>query len=90
MSFKHALRVPCWVCFPTTPNPTTGWYAVVPEDAVINLSMPIEEAFKVVISGGIVAPDASVSLPASSKRTLDLFPDQTRQAIALEDDVWES
>lgn len=45
------------VFIPTTPNPTTGWYAIVPEDEVVNLSMPIEDAFKVVISGGIVAPN---------------------------------
>jgi len=43
------------VFIPSTPNPTTGWYAIVPENEVINLSMPIEDAFKVVISGGIVA-----------------------------------
>ncbi|WP_181357516.1 DUF502 domain-containing protein [Stenomitos frigidus] len=87
------------VFIPTTPNPTTGWYAVVPENAVIDLSMPIEDAFKVVISGGIVAPDASMvssssasntSLPASSARTFDLFPEQSRQAITLEEDLWES
>ncbi|PSB32597.1 hypothetical protein C7B70_10210 [Chlorogloea sp. CCALA 695] len=52
------------VFIPTTPNPTTGWYAVVPEDEVINLSMSIEDAFKVVISGGIVAPNTLInSLP---------------------------
>lgn len=52
------------VFIPTTPNPTTGWYAVVPEDEVINLSMSIEDAFKVVISGGIVAPSTLItSLP---------------------------
>ena len=44
------------VFIPTTPNPTTGWYAVVPEDEVVNLSMSVEDAFKVVVSGGIVAP----------------------------------
>ncbi len=43
------------VFIPTTPNPATGWYVVVPENEVINLSMSIEEAFKIVISGGIVA-----------------------------------
>ena len=54
------------VFIPTTPNPTTGWYAVVPEDEVINLSMSIEDAFKVVISGGIVAPNTLInSLPES-------------------------
>lgn len=45
------------VFIPTTPNPTSGWYAMVPEDEVINLSMSIEDAFKVLISGGIVSPD---------------------------------
>lgn len=76
------------VFIPTTPNPTTGWYAVVPEDAVINLAMPIEDAFKVVISGGIVSPDSSMlaSLPASSGKRLDPFMETTRQAIALEED----
>lgn len=50
---------------PTTPNPTTGWFAVVPEKEVINLSMSVEEAFKVVISGGIVGPNLINSLPPS-------------------------
>lgn len=48
------------VFIPKTPNPTTGWYAIVPEDEVINISMPIEDAFKVVISGGIVSPNSSL------------------------------
>ena len=41
---------------PTTPNPTTGWYAVVAEKDVLDLAMSIEDAFKVVVSGGIVNP----------------------------------
>lgn len=41
---------------PTTPNPTTGWYAVVPESDVLDLAMSIEDAFKVIVSGGIVNP----------------------------------
>lgn len=48
------------VFIPTTPNPTTGWYAIVPEDEVINLSISIEEAFKIVVSGGIVASSPGV------------------------------
>jgi len=44
---------------PTTPNPTTGWYAIVPERETLNLSMSIEDAFKVVVSGGIVSPEAA-------------------------------
>ncbi|UZQ55220.1 DUF502 domain-containing protein [Trichothermofontia sichuanensis B231] len=46
------------VFIPTTPNPTTGWYAIVPEAEVITVSMSIEDAFKVLISGGIVNPSA--------------------------------
>ncbi|MEB3229504.1 MAG: DUF502 domain-containing protein [Leptolyngbyaceae bacterium] len=42
------------VIIPTTPNPTSGWYAIVPETDVINLAISIEDAFKVLISGGIV------------------------------------
>ncbi|HIK07134.1 MAG TPA: DUF502 domain-containing protein [Trichormus sp. M33_DOE_039] len=50
------------IFIPTTPNPTTGWYAVVAEDEVINLSMSVEDAFKIIISGGIVSPNTP--LPA--------------------------
>ncbi|MBD2567231.1 DUF502 domain-containing protein [Anabaena lutea FACHB-196] len=49
------------VFVPTTPNPTTGWYAVVPEDEVVNLSLSVEDAFKIVVSGGIVS--ANTPLP---------------------------
>ncbi len=51
------------VFIPTTPNPTSGWYAVVPEADVINLSISIEDAFKVLLSGGIVGPDLAASIP---------------------------
>ncbi len=46
---------------PTTPNPTSGWYAIIPEDEVINLAISIEDAFKILISGGIVSPSNSSS-----------------------------
>jgi uncharacterized membrane protein len=45
------------VFIPTTPNPTSGWYAIVPEEDVIDLDLSIEDAFKVLISGGIVSPN---------------------------------
>ena len=51
---------------PTTPNPTTGWYAVVPEQDVVDLQMSIEDAFKVVISGGIVNPGNVAAMTLSS------------------------
>ena len=75
---------------PTTPNPTTGWYAIVPEDEVINLSMSIEDAFKVVVSGGIVSPSSSsIQLsPKTSytKKPLEQpLPELRRQVLPTEE-----
>ncbi len=51
------------VFIPTTPNPTTGWYAIVAEEEVITLDMSIEDAFKILLSGGIVNPNNGNSNP---------------------------
>lgn len=51
------------IFIPTTPNPTSGWYAVVPEHDVIDLSISIEDAFKVLLSGGIVGPNLASEVP---------------------------
>jgi len=51
------------IFIPTTPNPTSGWYAVVPDTDVINLSISIEDAFKVLLSGGIVGPNLASAVP---------------------------
>ena len=45
------------VFIPTAPNPTTGWYAVVPETSVRDLDLSVEDAFRTIISAGIVSPD---------------------------------
>ncbi len=44
------------VFVPTTPNPTSGFYILIPEDELILLNMSVEDAFKLIISGGIVSP----------------------------------
>ena len=41
---------------PTTPNPTTGFYFIVPEKDTISLNLTIEEAFKIIVSGGVLSP----------------------------------
>lgn len=46
---------------PTTPNPTSGFYLMVPEADVINLDMSVEDAFKLLISGGMVSADTNRS-----------------------------
>ena len=45
------------VFIPTAPNPTTGWYTLVPEDSVKDLDISVEDAFRTIISAGIVNPD---------------------------------
>jgi uncharacterized membrane protein len=41
---------------PTTPNPTSGFFLMVPRADVIVLQMSVDEALKYVISMGVVAP----------------------------------
>ena len=47
----------CAVFLPTTPNPTSGFLLFVPKVDMIELTMTIEEAAKLVISAGLVTPD---------------------------------
>jgi uncharacterized membrane protein len=54
------------VFIPTTPNPTSGWYTVVPKQEVIDIDISIEDAFKVLISGGIVSPEMPEVKPTIS------------------------
>lgn len=44
------------VFLPTTPNPTSGFLLFVPKTDVTELDMTIEEALKLVISGGAIVP----------------------------------
>ena len=58
----------CKVFIPTTPNPTTGFFEIVPVDEVRETTMKVEEAFKVLLSGGVVSSDIFGSLrPIESK-----------------------
>jgi uncharacterized membrane protein len=41
---------------PTTPNPTSGFFLMVPRADVIALKMSVDEALKYIISMGVVAP----------------------------------
>ena len=50
---------------PTTPNPTSGFFLMVPRADVIELRMSVDEALKYIISMGVVSPAAPApALPA--------------------------
>ena len=52
---------------PTTPNPTSGFFLMVPRSDVIELRMSVDEALKYIISMGVVAPPAS-AFPTAAAR----------------------
>jgi uncharacterized membrane protein len=45
------------VFIPTTPNPTSGFYLLVPANDVAPLNLSMEEALKLITSGGLITPD---------------------------------
>jgi uncharacterized membrane protein len=48
------------VFVPTTPNPTAGFILLLPRSQVIELDMSIDEAMKLIVTLGVVVPDAPV------------------------------
>ncbi len=48
------------VFVPTSPNPTSGFYILIPEDDLIILDMSVEDAFKLIISGGMLSPHEKI------------------------------
>ena len=53
------------VYVPTTPNPTSGFFLMLPRKDAIELDMSVDEALKYIISMGVVAPPSRRSeLPA--------------------------
>lgn len=44
------------VFVPTTPNPTSGFLLIIPEEKVKYLNISVEEASKLIISGGLLGP----------------------------------
>ena len=50
-------RVMLAVYIATVPNPTSGMLAIVPEEDAIDADISVEDAMKIIFSGGIVMPD---------------------------------
>lgn len=48
------------VFIPTTPNPTSGYIIMTPEQDLTELNMTVEEGFKFIISMGVVIPDDKI------------------------------
>ena len=46
----------CNVFIPTSPNPTSGMFICVAKEDIIFLDMKIDDAVKLIISGGVIVP----------------------------------
>lgn len=51
------------VFIPSTPNPTTGYYLLVPPGDLIESGLSVEDAFRIIVSAGIAQPNDPIRLP---------------------------
>ena len=49
------------VYVPTSPNPTSGYFLLVPEREVTSVNISVEEAMKLIVSGGLYSPSQSLA-----------------------------
>jgi len=54
------------VYVPTTPNPTSGFFLMIPRANVVELDMSVDDALKYIISMGVVVPGGPDSLPTKA------------------------
>jgi uncharacterized membrane protein len=54
------------VFVPKTPNPTSGFYQLVPRERLVPLDLTVEQGLQMVVSGGMVQPPAPRVTPPSS------------------------
>ncbi|MFO7650985.1 MAG: DUF502 domain-containing protein [bacterium] len=60
-------RTALFVFFPTAPNPTSGWLALIPEPDLTSTEMSIEDGLKMVMSGGVIRPQDLSALKLSRR-----------------------
>ena len=48
------------IFIPTTPNPTSGYFIILPEDDIHVINITRQQAMAMIISGGIIQPECSI------------------------------
>jgi|SaaInlLV_10m_DNA_2_1039722.scaffolds.fasta_scaffold00942_9 uncharacterized membrane protein len=46
------------IFMPNSPNPTSGYFLILPEDEIIHTNLTFEEAIKTVVSCGLITPES--------------------------------
>lgn len=79
------------IFLPTTPNPTSGFLLFVPKRDLVPLAMSVEDAIKMVISGGIVTPpdtrpqeeQAEPQIIVSAHEEVDILRERDGQPVLV-------
>jgi uncharacterized membrane protein len=58
------------VYVPTTPNPTSGFFLMLPKSEVVELDMSVDTALKYIVSMGVVAPQIPTGLQRNVRRPI--------------------
>jgi uncharacterized membrane protein len=66
-AFPGEPMVNCFV--PTTPNPTSGFYLLIPKQEIREIDLTVEDAFKVIMSAGLVTPGVTNGVTAAVPAT---------------------
>lgn len=56
------------VFMPNSPNPTTGYFFILPEDEVVYTDITFEEAIKTLVSCGLITPESLKKLPTEHRQ----------------------
>jgi uncharacterized membrane protein len=62
------------VYVPTTPNPTSGFFLMMPRAEVIELQMSVDAALRYVVSMGVVAPPPGPAVPPARPAEIPTAP----------------
>lgn len=67
------------IFIPTTPNPTSGFLVLTPDSEVIETNYTVEEAFKFIVSSGIVGKQLETSDTRKAAGAQPVTPDESSQ-----------
>jgi uncharacterized membrane protein len=62
------------VYVPTTPNPTSGFFLMVPRRDVVELEMSVDQGLKMIISMGVVVPAWGGAVPSAASAVAEMPP----------------
>lgn len=66
---------------PTTPNPTSGFFIMANRHEIVELEMSVDDALKMVISGGVVVPGMKKSKHAKAENIESIEGSQSNEPI---------